>query len=64
MHCVRHWGYPIVVVLLVVVVAAAIVGTGLLIGMLRRDEPHLGVWALSVLLAAGVTATVYAALDG
>jgi len=51
------------IVVLVVIAAAVVAGGGLLVAMLRRDEPHLGVWALTALLAASVLAVVYAATD-
>lgn len=51
------------IVLLVVVIVAVALGVALLVAMLGRDEPHLGLWALTVLLVAGVMATVYAVLD-
>lgn len=48
---------------ILVILLAAAFGAGLLAAMVRRDQPHLGVWGLAVLLGAGVLATVYAVLD-
>ena len=48
---------------ILVILLAAAFGAGLLAAMVRRVQPHLGVWGLEVLLGAGVLATVYAVLD-
>jgi hypothetical protein len=49
-------------VLLGAVVAAAIVGVGFLVVMVRRDEPHLGMYGIASLVVSGVLGTFYGAL--
>jgi hypothetical protein len=52
-----------VIVLLVLTLAAIAVGVHLMIRMLRRDEPILGMIGLMVLQAAGVMGTAYGVLS-
>jgi hypothetical protein len=51
-------------VLLGAVVAAAVVGVGFLVVMVRRDEPHLGLYGIASLVVSGVLGTFYGALTG
>ncbi len=47
----------------VVIVALVVVAGGLLVTMLRKDEPMLGLYALAVELVAGVGAVVYGGMN-
>jgi hypothetical protein len=52
-----------VIVLLVLTLATVAVGVYLMVGMLRRDEPVLGMIGLMVLQLAGVIGTAYGVLS-
>lgn len=49
-------------VLLMLVLLLMLGGLGMLVVMQRRDEPLLGLYALAVLVAAGLLGTVYGTL--
>jgi hypothetical protein len=49
--------------LLIVVLALTVTAAGLYVQMYRRDQPLLGVAALSTMLVAAVIGTVYAMLS-
>jgi hypothetical protein len=51
-----------VIVLLVVIIALTLVATVLMVEMMRRDEPPLGLASLGVLVVTGVAAAVYGML--
>jgi hypothetical protein len=51
------------VVLLVVILAVAAMGVALLMDMLRRDQPFLGMIDLMIIQGDGVLAAVYAAVS-
>jgi hypothetical protein len=51
-----------VIVLLVVIIALTLMGVVLMVEMMRRDEPPLGLASLGVLVVTGVAAAVYGML--
>ena len=51
------------ILLCVTIALTATAGIGLLCLMMYRDEPILGVWALSALCVSGVQAALYGMLD-
>jgi hypothetical protein len=51
-----------VLFLLIVVIAVTAVGAGLYVEMYRRDQPLLGVAALSTMMVAAIIGSVYAML--
>ena len=50
------------IVLIIAIVASVVVAAGLFVGMMRRDEPHLGMFGMFVLQVGGVLGTVYGTL--
>ncbi len=52
------------IVFLALILSVALVGLGFQVAMVRRDQPHLGVWGLMLLIADGVAGVVYSGFAG
>lgn len=52
------------VLLLVLTGIGAVIGIGFMAAMVRRNQPHLGIFGLISIQAAGLPAAVYGALTG